>query len=372
MSETTETALAPGRFRAVRHLMRPHHMRDSMALVRQPSLRNSALAGFQAALTLAIALPIMQLSPYSDLAGFAALGALVALFGRFAPEGRRARIVLLCGLVQVSAVLTMSLAVWAGASAVVQLLLLAVLSGVFFFVSVTGQFGPPGVLIFVFAAGASMGHGGDLQDIAARVLATGLVAVLGLVVCIATEGIRHAAGPDRPLPSEPERPLGHRLLASARIALGTAIAGLVGHALGAPHPAWAAMGTIAVIQGQHLHLSLNRALQRMVGTTAGALVVWLILTHDPSAWSLIGILILLQFATEVIIGSNYGLGQILITPMALLMSHLAAPHVSGPAMAPERVWDTLLGVTLGMVIAVLFSSVDDRVHLARHHGAPKG
>ena len=29
------------------HLLRPHQLRDSLALARQPSLRNSALAGLQ-------------------------------------------------------------------------------------------------------------------------------------------------------------------------------------------------------------------------------------------------------------------------------------------------------------------------------------
>src|SRR5699024_254112 len=105
------------RLDAARHLIQPHHVRDSLALTRQPSVRNAALAGLQAALTIAIALPLIYLTPWSHLIGFAALGALVALFGRFAPQRKRNRIVLLCGLLQSSAVLSMSLASWLGASA---------------------------------------------------------------------------------------------------------------------------------------------------------------------------------------------------------------------------------------------------------------
>jgi len=57
-------------------------------------------------------------------------------------------------------------------------------------------------------------------------------------------------------------------------------------------------------------------------------------------WTIIALLLVLQFATELIIGFNYGLGQILVTPMALLMSHLAAPNIAGAALALERVIDT--------------------------------
>ena len=51
--------------------------------------------------------------------------------------------------------------------------------------------------------------------------------------------------------------------------------------------------------------------------------------------------------------------------MALLMTHLAAPHEAGAVMAPERVLDTILGAGVGIVVAVLFSSIDDRRYLAQ-------
>lgn len=124
------------------------------------------------------------------------------------------------------------------------------------------------------------------------------------------------------------------------------------------------MGALAVMQGAHLHITMNRALQRMAGTVVGALLAWVLLVQDPSVWTLIAVLILLQVATEMVIGINYAFGQILVTPMALLMTHLAAPQATGPAMAPERVLDTLLGAGAGIVIAVLLSTMDDRRHLA--------
>ncbi|MDQ7774536.1 FUSC family protein [Paracoccus aminovorans] len=351
------------RIDAARHVLGRRNLLGSMALNRQPFLRNSLLAGAQAGLAVAIALPLALLSPWPELTGFAALGALVALFGRFAP--RRGPVVLACGLCQVAAVTAMSLAVWAGAPAAVQLALLALSCGVFFFVTVSAGFGAPGALIFVFAAGAAMGHQAGLAEIAGRAAATGAAALLAWAICALTEHLRPPESEDRPFPAEPRRPLPERLVAALRIIIGCGSAAFACHALGAAHPAWAAMGALAVMQGAHLHINMQRAVQRMTGTAIGAVLAWAILNQVPGPWEMIAALVLLQFLTETVIGANYALGQALVTPMALLMSHLAAPQADAAAMAPERVLDTLLGVSLGMLAALVFSTLDDRRRLAQ-------
>lgn len=353
---------------AARILLHRDQLRRSTELAQQPSLRNAALAGLQAAFTMTIALPLFWLSPWAHLIGFASLGALVALFGRFAPMKSRKRIVFLAGIWQVMAVLVMSAAAWSGASEIAQLVLLAVSCGVFLFVSVTGGFGAPGPLIFVFAAGASMADSLTGQDVIERVLATALVAALAYLVCAVSEILRHVPSPERPLPSEPRRSLNHRLIAAARSTVGAGGAVALSHIFGADHPAWAAMGALAVLQGVHLHINMSRALQRMAGTVVGAMLAWILLVQDPSVWLVIAVLLLLQIATEMVIGINYAFGQILVTPMALLMTHLAAPQGAGPEMAPERVLDTLLGAGVGIAAAVLLSTLDDRRHLAELRG----
>ncbi|HWJ87691.1 MAG TPA: FUSC family protein [Pelagibacterium sp.] len=70
----------------------------------------------------------------------------------------------------------------------------------------------------------------------------------------------------------------------------------------------------------------------------------------------------------MIIGSSYGLGQILVAPMALLMTYLASPGAD-TAMVPERVIHTMLGAAIGISAAVLFSTVHHRQELARRHAS---
>ena len=367
-SRTTSSAIPrrPRRRDAARQLLHVRQLKESLALSRQPSLRNATLAGLQAAITVAIALPMVYLSPWSHLIGFAALGALAALFGRFAPLQQRGRIVLLSGICLVSAVLGMSAAAWLGAPIILQLALLSLGCGLFLFICVSGGFGPPGPLIFIFAAGASIADGLAFEYVIERTLATALVAALAWVVCAVTESWRHyPPAPAQPLPQELRAPLKDRLTAAGRSAVGAAVAVFISYACGANHPAWAAMGALAVMQGAHLHISMNRALQRTAGTAVGALLAWAMLSQSPSVWSVIAALVVLQLATEIVIGINYGFGQILVTPMALLMTHLAMPLGAGPELAPERVFDTLVGAAVGMVFAVLLSSLDDRRYLAR-------
>lgn len=343
-----------------------------MGLAKQPSIRNSALAGLQAAVTAAIALPVVWLSPWPHLIGFAALGALVALFGRFASERDRNRILFLCALCQVFAVFSMSLVAWLGAPMIVQLALLALACGAFLFIGLTGGFGAPGPLIFVFAAAASMATDLTLEQVLERTAATAIIAALAWLICALSEALRRHPTADRPFPAEPQLPVRHRLNMAIRATVGAAIAVFASYALGALHPAWAAMGALAVLQGTHLHINVNRALQRMAGTSVGALLAWLMLIQEPSVWTIIAALVALQFLTELVIGANYALGQVLVTPMALLMTHLAAPQAGGAEMAPERVLDTILGATVGIIIAILLSSIDDRRQLAEHRTGRKG
>ena len=55
--------------------------------------------------------------------------------------------------------------------------------------------------------------------------------------------------------------------------------------------------------------------------------------------------------------------------MALLMSYLVAPGATGASMAPGRVLDTLLGVCVGILLAVVCPTLDSRIFLASQHQA---
>ncbi len=352
---------------ALLQVLHARRFRESLTLGAQPSIRNSALAGLQAALTVTISASLCLLSPWPHLAGFASLGALAALFGRFAPRRSRTGIVLRCAFWQTLAVFAMSATAWAGWPATAQLVLLAASCGIYLMICFRGRFGAPGPLIFIFAVGASMTDTLSLEQMIERTLATATTGMLAWLICVASEALRHPPTPERPFPKDRKRSLGELSFMAARVAIAAAIVVFASHALGMSHPAWAAMGAVAVMQGSHLHISMHRALQRMAGTAIGAALAWALLLQQPSAWMIIAAIALLQLLTEIVIGLNYGLAQTLVTPMALLMTYLGAPALADAGMAPERVVDTILGAVVGMFIAVALSNAEDRRMLAQHH-----
>lgn len=325
------------------------------------------VAGLQAALAVLIAIVIVHHSAWPHLVGFAALGGLAALFGRFAPLLKRHAVVWSCAAMLTGATLLTSVVSWLGASDYALVLTVAFIAGVTTIIFNYWRLGGPGAVIIVFAAGAAMSPVDSWNVVAERTLATAVGGAVAWLVTSATDVLRLRELARIKIPAEARRPTGHIVYAGVRIAIGAAAAALIAYAAGWNHPSWAAIGATAVMQGSHLHITMNRALQRMAGTLVGSLLVWMILSMEPPFWTVVMLIVLFQFITEVIIGYNYALGQITITPMALLMTYLASPAAVATELSIERVFDTMLGAVIGIVFAVGFSTMDDRRYLASHH-----
>ncbi len=350
---------------SARHLVSPAQWAESVALGAPPSLRIFTIAGVQAALAVLLAIVAVHFSPWPQMVGFASLGGLAALFGRFATVERRMRIVVICALLLALGVLVPSLASWGGALPWMMVLVLALVAGASTVAVSWWSLGGPGAVIIVFAAGAAYNPVGSGAEVLARVLATLAGGVVAVLTCLVTDRWRAPELKALRLPPAHVAPWSHQCIAAARITACAALAAWIAVMAGWHHPAWAAIGAVSVMQGGHLHITMNRALQRMAGTIVGSFLVWAMLAQQPGFWTVVAAIVAFQFLTEVIIGYNYALGQITITPMALLMTYLASPAVA-QSMPVERVLDTILGAALGIVFAVVFSSVDDRVHLHEH------
>ncbi|SEB14072.1 FUSC family protein [Variovorax sp. YR216] len=354
-----------GRGESARLLLAPARIRESLSVATSPPLRNAAVAGMQVSAAVLMAVALAHFSPWAHLEGFPALGALAALFGRFAPAGRRMRIVAMAGAVLLVSVGLPTLVAHAGASTESMLLCLALLAGALTVAVTQWRIGGPGAVIFVFASSAALGPVDSWHTVVARLALTAAGAVVAWVVCHLTDGLRSETAPPVPAPGS-VRPAGHWLVAAGRVAFCAGIASVLAHAAALPFPAWAAIGATAVLQGGHLHVTMHRAVQRMLGTVVGAGIAGLILANHPSFWFVLFAVVVLQFVTEVVIGFNYAFGLIFVTPMALLMTSLALPAAAA-AMPMARVLDTALGALVGIAFALVFSTLDDRVHLARHH-----
>ncbi|CAL9604709.1 FUSC family protein [Streptomyces werraensis] len=156
------------------------------------------------------------------------------------------------------------------------------------------------------------------------------------------------------------RPLWSRLgpLApvAVRSALGCALAGYVSLALGADRPYWALV-TAASLYQANITLTWSRAVQRVVGNLVGVLLfaaVTPVAQLGPLA--LVLCILACNFGAEALIGRNYWLGSVCVTPLALLVTELPGYQPTGE-LVTDRVVDTLVGALVGFVAAV---AVTDR------------
>ncbi|WP_280506631.1 FUSC family protein, partial [Nocardia farcinica] len=161
------------------------------------------------------------------------------------------------------------------------------------------------------------------------------------------DAIERALYPDRtgpPTPLPPRRSLRGTaraesagpgwILATARVTIAGLVACVASAVAGLGHAAWAVMGSTATLQADTPRHAVVRAVQRAAGTVVGALAIaWPLLAADLSFWQAACVVLVLQVATEIVIAVNYGLAQLLIAPMALLMTALGARR---PVRARDR------------------------------------
>ncbi|MHB9848212.1 FUSC family protein [Streptomyces krungchingensis] len=133
-----------------------------------------------------------------------------------------------------------------------------------------------------------------------------------------------------------------------RVAIGTGVAGGVAAVLGLERGYWAAISAAAVLHSVNLRTTAQRAAQRILGTVVGLLLAFGALAAHLEPVALTLLIVLLEFLLEYVVARNYALGVVFLTPLALLMSDLAAPAPPG-----ELVLDRVLGSVVGIVVALL-------------------
>lgn len=152
---------------------------------------------------------------------------------------------------------------------------------------------------------------------------------------------------------------------AVRTALGCALAGYASLALGIGRPYWALV-TAASLYQANVTLTWSRGVQRVVGNLAGVLLFAAVvpLAHlGPAA--LVLCCLAFNFGAEALIGRNYWLGSVCVTPMALLITEFTGFQEPG-RLITERLVDTMVGALVGFVAAVAVTNrrAGDRVEHA--------
>lgn len=143
-----------------------------------------------------------------------------------------------------------------------------------------------------------------------------------------------------------------------RAFVAVSVSGAIGTLLGGTHPYWAMVAAVAGISGRNMRARVTRALHRLLGTWLGVLVAApILLLHPRGVWAVL-LIVVFQIGAELLIGVNYMVALLSVTPLALLMGQLVH-EVPVPGLLMDRAAETLIGCIVAL--ATLYF-VRDRHH----------
>jgi len=144
------------------------------------------------------------------------------------------------------------------------------------------------------------------------------------------------------------------LVVSLRVGLAAALAGLVGAVLGLDRAYWIVAAAVLVPhQGLDWNRSLQRGLERVIGTLLGLFLAGVVLWLQPQGLWLAATLAVLQFLIWMLVARNYALAVIFITAAAITMAAggQAVEDITG--LLWTRAIDTIIGCTIGIGVLLV-------------------
>lgn len=217
--------------------------------------------------------------------------------------------------------------------------------------------GPPGSLFFVMAAAIGAYTPGTVEEIPLRVGLLTMGALLAsLIAFFYSLYILRLQAPEPVAPLPPptfDFVVFDAVMIGAFVGLSLAIA----QALQLDRPYWVPVSCLAVVQAASLRAVWNRQLQRVLGTAAGMLLAWGLLSLPLDPWRIALLVIVLVFTIETLVVRHYGLAVIFITPLTLLLAEAATlGHAPLAELIRSRFIDTLLGCAVGLAGGICLHS----------------
>lgn len=314
---------------------------------------------------ISVLVPLLALTDRLAWAAYATFGAFTSLYGRRSQHAERTGMQAVAGLsLVISVVLGVCISLAPGSRWLVVGVVALVAAGGSFLSDAFGWH-PPGPLFLVFGVAVSAAIPAHPSNIAiAACVATASAAFVVLIGQVGALRVPQAwRAPNLPVPrfaqvwSQPGT-RAHLL----RYVVSVALAGSLATAFGGSHPYWAMVSAVVPLAGPDLTSRLTRGLQRVVGTLLGLLIAAGVLSlQAQGVWAVLAI-VLLQMTAELLVGRNYALALLFITPLALQMGQLVHPMPVGTLLA-DRLLETLLGAAVGAGTLLL---IPDRFTRRRH------
>jgi len=306
---------------------------------------NARRVALRACVSVLVPLLVLYAAGRLEWSIFATFGAFTSLYGR--ERAGRARL-------QLQARLALYLTVAVGLGTLVAISpdrawlavpAAATVAALGSFASDAERWHPPGplFLVFAFAACAALPSSGSDVPVAVGIAAAS--AAFSVVVGNVGAWWRRDDGEPARRPTYLASLRWHVLPCS----LGVFLAGTIATTSDIGRPYWAMVSAVVPLVAVDFRHQVVRGLHRVVGTFAGLVVAGALLALDLGGLAVILVVALLQAVAELLVGRNYALALVAITPLALLMVHLAAP-VPTSELLTDRGIETVIGVAAGIAV----------------------
>ena len=230
----------------------------------------------------------------------------------------------------------------------------------------TYRLGPPGSLFFIMAAAIAAYMPGTLEQVPLRV---GVVAMGCLVACLVAfvySLYMTRVAPPPPAPELPPPDFDFVVYDSVVIGAFVGLSLVVAEVLGLERAYWVPVSCLAVIQGANLRAAWSKQVHRIIGTAAGLLIAWGLLSLPLNVWTLSAIMMALSFLIETLVVRHYGLAATFITPLTIFLAEAVHLGQSDPTpLIHARFIDTVIGAFIGYLGALLIHNPRLRPVLSR-------
>lgn len=308
----------------------------------------------RAGISVFVPLLILVLMGHAEWAPYAAFGAFTSLYGRRSGYAERTGMQAMAALFLTGSVVLGAAIALLPEPAWWAVLGAAVVAATGQIVSAAYRWHPPGSLFLVFGITVCASIPGQLHLVPVATVVTMLSAAFAMLVgrvgALREPGDRpRAIVPNADVVATLRDPVQQRTV--LRLLIGITVAGTIATALGGSHPSWAMVAVVATLTGPRRDAQVVRGVHRVVGTLAGVVVAWPLLAAHPSPMVIVVLIMVLQMAAELLVGRNYAIALLAVTPLALLMGQLAAPRAIGSVLT-DRAAETALGALLALALLV--------------------
>ncbi|MGB0970424.1 MAG: FUSC family protein, partial [Mycobacterium sp.] len=138
-----------------------------------------------------------------------------------------------------------------------------------------------------------------------------------------------------------------------RVGVAAPLAGAGAALLGVGHVYWAMAAAVLILhQGANRLATLQRGSERLFGTFIGLGLAAVVLGVHPQGLWLVFVVIVLQFAIELFVVTNYALATVFITAIALTIA-TGSRRVDVTELVVDRGLDTAIGCAAGVMVYLL-------------------